>query len=233
MKRIHFYSLVLVAILMASCNKTENQATGVGDAIIIAKQSGTNTVYGISLYAYTFSSFLSVKAVNSAETGKTYSLKPNQGYKTNFYYETPDAEFTTTKPVASTFNFSAVFENGVAQEFQDVLSDKVLPVPVLEKCAYNATTHFLEVEWTLLSDADSYAINILDGSTLVFGSTELAKTIKSYSISASGGGWANGFSPVSGKTYIVKILAFLYEPEGGSYNMQASSVAEKTVDWGN
>lgn len=232
MKHFKFFLLVIVAATMVSCNKTENQATGVGDVLIVTKKTGSNTVYGLSLYAYTYSSFQSVKAFSTVQPDKIYTLKSNQGYKTNSYYETPDAEFTTTKPEASTFDFSAVFENGVINGFQDILSDKALPLPIIEKCEYNSTKGQIDVNWTLLADADSYAINIWDGSTLVFGSTELIKTRNNYSISASGGGWANGFTPQSGKTYTVRLLAFLYEPGGDAYNMQASSMIETTVVWG-
>lgn len=222
----------MMAVFMASCFKADDQATGVGDALIVTKKTGSNTVYGISLYTYTYSSFQSVKAVSSAETGKTYTLKVNQGYKTNFYYETPEAEFTTTKPAASTFNFSAIFENGVSNEFQDALSDKVLPLPSIDTCKYNSKSGVLEVSWATVAGANSYAISILDGSTTVFGSAELANTSKTFSISANGAGWVSGIKPLSGKTYTVRLLAFLYEAEPNVYNVQATSVAEKTVVWG-
>ncbi|MDP2338949.1 MAG: hypothetical protein Q8N05_21350 [Bacteroidota bacterium] len=233
MKPSIFLSFALIALIFTSCLKNDNPATGTGDALIIAKHSGTNTVYGITLYAYSFGTFKSVTAINSNEIEKTYTLVSNQGYKTNFYYETPNAEFTSTKPTGSAFNFSAVFENGATTEFQDILTDKVLAVPTIGVCAYNPTKQILEISWTLLPDANSYAINILDGPTLIFASTELANTIKSYEISATSIGWATGFTPLNGKSYTVKLFAFLYEPGGGVYDMQAASVAEKTVAWGN
>ncbi len=233
MKNFKLFTILLFAALMFSCIKSEDNGTGAGDAIIVAKKSGPDTVYGITLYAYTFSSFKSVTAVSTSLPEHTYTLKANQGYKTNFYYETPESELTTTKPAASTYNFSAVFDNGATDEFQDVLSDKVLEVPTIEKCEFNTTLNQLEITWASLTDADSYAINILDGSTAVFGSIELAKTLKSYSIKASGDGWANGFTPVAGHTYTVKLFAFLYENAADAYNVQASSVAETTVNWGN
>lgn len=223
----------MAVILMTACNKSNDQATGIGDVLIVAKQSGPNIVYGISIYAYTLSSFASVNVVSSADPGKTYTLKSNQGFKTSFYYEMPESEYTITKPVASTYSFSATFENGVAQTFQNILSDKVLPIPTIEKCEYNVTDHLLEVKWTLMNDASSYAINILDGSKIVFGSTELKNTVGNYSISTSGGGWAIGFTPENGKTYAVRLFAYLYEPGGGAYNIQSTSITEKTVVWGN
>lgn len=232
MKQLKIILILFFAFYLVSCNKEDTQPTGVGDALIVTKKVGANTVYGLSFYTYTFSSFKTVTAVNTAAPDKSYTLKSNQNYKTNFYFETPDADFTTTKPVAATYNFSAVFENGATHEFEDVLSDKALSVPVIEKCEFNSTKGMLEINWATVTDADSYAINILDGTTVVFGSVELANTIKAYSISANGGGWLNGFTPVGGKTYQVKVLAFLYEPLGSSYNVQATSVSEKSAIWG-
>jgi len=222
----------MITTVLASCNKGQDEGSGTGDAIIVAKKSGTNTVYAVSLYAYSFSPFQSVKVTSSADATKTYNLKANQGYKTNFAYEAPDAEFTTTKPVASTFNFSAVFENGVTDVFQDDLTDKVLAVPTIEKSVYDATTTELTTTWLSVTDADSYAINILDGSTLVFGSLELANTIKTFTLSSTSSGWITGITPVIGKTYTLRLSAYLYEPKGNTYNMQAVSMAEKQITWG-
>lgn len=232
MKPLKFIVFVLISLFVASCNKSQDEGSGVGDAIIVAKKSGINTVYGYALYAYSFSPFQNVKATSAVEANKIFMLKVNQGYKTNFYYETPDAEFTTTKPVASTFNFSAVFENGVTDEFQDNLSDKVLAIPVIDKSEFNSTTSEMGITWTSVSEADSYAINILDGSTIVFGSPELANTVRYYAISSNSIGWITGFAPVNGKTYTIRLNAFLYEPSGNSFNMQAISMAEKTIVWG-
>jgi hypothetical protein len=233
MKQLRIFAILMSVILMISCNK--EQATGTGDAIIVAKQSGTSVVYGISLYAYTLSSFSSVTASSAASPEKKYTLKSNHGYTTSFYYETPESEFTTTKPEAGAYNFSAVFENGITQNFQNTLTDKVLPIPNVTKCEYNTTDQKLEVGWNALADANSYSVSMFDGTTLVFGSIELAKTVLAYPVkyTTTGGGWTVGFTPVSGKTYNVRVFAYLYEPRGGAYNVQAVSIAEKTVVWGN
>ena len=233
MKQFKFFAAVLLALVIISCNKNDEQVTGVGDVMIVAKQSGSNIIYGLSMYAYTLSSFESVSVVSTAESGKTYTLKTNQGYKTNFYFETPESQFTTTKPSAATFDFSATFTNGVKQNFQDVLTDKVLPIPAMDKCEYDAAKHQLDMSWTLHPDATSYSINIIDGTNLVFVSTELKNGIKTSYISAAGSGWAVGFNPVAGKTYTVKLFAYMFEPGGDSYNIQAVSYAEKAVVWGN
>lgn len=233
MKQFRIIAILLAVILMVSCNKYDDKATGVGDVMIVAKKSGANTVYGISLYAYSLSPFASVIAVSEADPGKTYTLKANQEYETSFYYETPENEFTTTKPLASTFKFSAIFENGVVQEFENNLSDKVLPIPTFEKCEYNAVDHQLDVKWTLISNASSYSISIFSNSKIIFGRPELKNDGGTLTIKTSDIGWAEDSKPESGKTYTVRLFAYLYEPGGGAFNIQSSSFAEQTVVWGN
>lgn len=239
MKLLRILAIFLAALLISSCEKDE-KATGVGDALVVVKKSGSNTVYGISLYAYTFSTFTSVSAVSSAEPEKTYTLK---SIKSNFAYETPENAYSTTKPAAATFNFLATFENGVQQEFQNTLTADVLPVPTIERCEYNETYERLEVNWEIITKAASYAINIFDGSRIVFASNEIKaydlidpKTnlpVGAYAIRPMGGGWEAGFVPTSGKTYTVRLFAYLYEPQGGYYNIQCVSMADTNIVWGN
>lgn len=230
MKQLRILAILLAVLMVCSCNK-EKDGTGTGDALIVVRKSGSATVYGLSLYAYTFSTFTSVSAVSSANAEKTYTLKSNLS---NFSYETPDNAFTTVKPAAATYTFSATFENGKQQNFTNVLLDEVLPVPSFEKCEYNETNHQLEIKWPLINGATSYAINIFDTSQLVFATNEL-KNVSSgaYAIRANGGGWKAGFTPVSGKTYTVRLFAYMFEPNGGSYNIQCVSMADKNVVWGN
>lgn len=236
MKLHKIIAFVLIALSVASCSDSNDDTSGVGDAIIISKKQGDDVLYGYALYAYTFGSFKGVTAVSTADASKTYTLKMNQEYKSNFYYEPPISDFKAIRPVAQTFNFRAVFENGEPDQFEDELTDKVLPIPEIEKTEYNSTDKKLGVTWKSVSGADSYGITImdvLDGSKVVYGSTELANTLKYYEISSSSSGWISGFTPDAGKTYTIRLNAYLYEPSGNSYNMQAVSIAEKSIVWGN
>jgi hypothetical protein len=234
MKQLRILGILMVVLFMASCLKTEDQTTGTGDAIIVSKKSGPDVVYGLSIYAYTNGAFSSVKVVPAADPGKLYTLKANQGFKNNFYYETPESEFSTTKPAASVYNFSVIFDNGTIQEFHNTLTADVLPIPTFDKCEYNVVGHQLEINWPLLNGAGSYAINIIDGTKIVFSSIEIKNPVKgAYAVLTTGGGWAAGFTPESGKTYRVRLFAYLFEPGGGAANLQNVAIADSTAVWGN
>ena len=234
MIQLRIFGLLLAVMAMTSCNKTKDEASGSGDVVIVSKVIDSSIVYGLSLHAYTLSAFSNVKAVSSADTTKIYSLTANQGLNTNFFYDTPESDFTTTKPTAATFTFSATFQNGVKEKFQNILTDAVLPIPTFEKCDYNASTHQLEMTWTSIATASTYSIGILEGATLVFNSVLLINSsTPGYSIKANGGGWIPNFAPGSGKSYTVRLFAYMYEPGGGPLNIQSVSIADRTVVWGN
>jgi hypothetical protein len=233
MNSLKAISILLISLIFASCNKEDNKDTGTGDAIIVCKKSGTNDVYGISLYANTRSSFKSVTAINTAEPAKIYTLRANQGFKSIFYYDSPDSLYTTTKPVASTINFSAIFENGSTAEFQDELSDKILAPAVIDTCQYSSTKKALQLIWKPVTGANSYAINISDSTTQVFSTPEFSPSLNAVWITSNSSGWINGYSPIAGKTYKVKIFAYLYEAKMTAYNMQCVSIGESDTVWGN
>jgi len=232
---------LLSLLLLGSCSKDE-EATGIGDAIIISKQSEAKTVYGLALYAYTFSSFKTVDATCSTAPATIYTLKSNQGYTTNFSYETPETEYTSTRPKSATVNFSAVFENGVTQAFQDELTENILAPLTIGSCTFNTTDNQLEVSWTPNSSASSYSVSLLDGSTVVFRGSELENSINSFKIGKTTSEWItqratdgteSKYTPTVGKTYTLRVSAFLYESSANNaYNLQSISFADKSFKWG-
>ncbi len=235
MKQLKIITLILLVAFASSCNKDSGDSTVVGDAVIVSKRSETNTVvYGVALYAYAFSTLKTVTAVSSVDPTETISLKANGAYTYNFLKEPSDSEYSATKPAAATYTFSSVFDSGTTYECQDVLtSDALVPV-TFEKCLYNTTKSYAEFSWTALTNADSYAIQILDKTgTIVFNSSELSSSVITGTLSASTSGWSSGF-PVNGETYTVRIYAFKYEDstKANSYQVQSTSVSDATIVWG-
>jgi len=232
MKHINYFIVTAILITLSSCLNVEDEIKCIGDAMIVSKLDGNKVVYGLSLYAYTNSTFQSVQVLSSADAGKSYSLKADQGLKTNFIYDMPESEYTVTKMAASTYTFTALLNNGTTKVFTDNLADKVVPIPTIEKCTYNTQMQQIEIAWPVIEGASSYAINVFDGLNPVFWSNGLANTSKSFSVVFGSNGWANGFSPEIGKTYTVRLFAYLFEDQGNSNNIQAIAFADKTVVWG-
>jgi len=230
MKQFNFLLLLLVIAGVTSCSKGDEQSSGSGDAIIVSKKIDGNVVYGVSLYAYTYSEFKSVTAVGSANPEKTYTLASNQGYKTSFYYDAPDAEFSSIPPQAATYTYSAVFQNGNIHTFEDVLTSQVLPVPAVTTMVYSSLGKTLTVSWNTVPLADNYAVSLTDENNHVVYSSNTFNSLSS-SIPASGTGWISSTSAVDGKTYKLKLFAFAYESEVDFYNVQATSFDEKSIVW--
>jgi hypothetical protein len=234
MKQFKIFTLILLVAFSSSCNKDSDSPSVVGDAIIVSKRSGTDVVYGVALYAYAYSSLKTVTVASSTNPSEAITLAANGSYTYNFYREPSDSEYSATIPTASIYTFSGVLESGATFECQDILaSDALVPV-TFEKCQYNTTNSYAELDWTALTNADSYAIYVISESgTIVFRSSELSNTVLSGTLSSSASGWVSGY-PVTGATYTVKIYAFKYEDSSNinSYHLQATSISDATLTWG-
>jgi len=234
MKQLKIFTLLLLVAFSLSCSKESDDSSVIGDAIIVSKRSGTDVVYGVALYAYAYSPLKTVSAVSSLELSNAVSLAANGSYTYNFIKEPTDSEYSGTIPVASIYTFNGVFESGATFECQDILSSDALAPVTFEKCQYNTTDSYAEFSWTALTNAYSYVIYIVNESgTVVFGSSMLSNTVTAGNISSSANGWSSGY-PIKGATYIVRIYAFAYEDslDVDSYQLQATSISEATLVWG-
>lgn len=234
MKHLKIFTLILLVAFLSSCNKESDDSSVVGDAIIVSKRSGTEVVYGVALYAYAFSSLKTVTTASSTNPSEAITLTANGSYTYNFYKEPSDSEYSASVPMATIYTFSGVLESGATFECQDILTSDALAPVTFEKCQYNTTNLYAELSWTALTNADSYAIYVVDETgTIVFRSSELPNTVISGTLSSSASGWTSGY-PVSGAAYTVKINAFKYEDSTNvnSYQLQATSISEATLVWG-
>lgn len=235
MKLLNLFLALSAALWATSCLESEQSVSGTGDAFVVCRKVGDNVVYGLSLNAYTYSEFekVTVQGVTGS-VKKNYTLSAKQGYKTSFYWETPEAEFSATPPQETVFTFTSVFSNGTSQVFQDILTDKILAIPTASAIVYNGSKDEIQVTWAGIENADTYAIALLDqdNKTIFSSSEQRASQSTTYTIGVSGSGWASTARPVAGKTYKLRIYAIDYESDINAYNMQALAFGDKEFVWG-
>lgn len=236
MKLLNLFLLLSVVVWATSCLDTADPAvSGAGDTYLVCKKVNGNTAYGLSLNAFTYGEFkkVTVQGVDAANVKKSYNLAAKQGYKTNFYWETPDSLFSTTPPTETVFTFTATFSDETKQVFQDVLTADILAVPAVSAAIYNDAKSELQITWAKVPNADTYAVALLDQENkVIFSSSEqYASKSVSYTIGVSGNGWASSARPVAGKTYKLRVYAFKYEAEVNAYNLQALSFVDKDIVW--
>lgn len=235
MKSFKTIFVLLVLSLAISCNKKNDEnSTAVGDAVVVSKKLGDNTVYALAFYVYSNSPLKSVKVKGIANSTPVDLV--SSGTSTSYYFakEPTDNDFSTTKPSEDTFTFDAEFEAGSTYVAQDILTSLVLEPVTIGTCKYNVTNSRAEFQWTALTDADCYSIAILDDSgTTVFASNGIANSYTNVYLEASNSGWAESH-PVIGKTYTVRIYAYKYEDSNNfdPYNIQSTSYSQATMVWG-
>lgn len=218
-------------LFLASCDK-EEKVTVVGDVYVVTQLLGQDTLYGLSIHAYSFDPFSTVSVVPDGDPGTTYHLAAYPGFKTDFYYDTPEAELSAEKPTTGNYHFTAVFESGEVLETDDVLHSTILYPPVIKECSYDVVSAKATVEWETVTGADIYVIKLYDGDDLVFLSPALGSATKKVDFSGSSSSWGQNYQPGNGANFRMVLSAFKYEPGGDSYNVQASTNNESILVWG-
>lgn len=235
MKNVKPIFLLFILLLAIACNdKNDDDSTVLGDALVVSKKSGNNTVYALTFYAYAYSSLKSVK-VTGVVNPISVDLSTTGNYSSAYFVKEPtDNDFSTTKPSPDTFTFNAEFENGNKYVAQDILTADILEPVTIETCKYNVTNARAEFIWTALSNADSYSISIIDESgNQVFMSNTIANSYTKVYLESNTTGWKTG-DPIAGKTYTVRFFAYKFEDSNNpdSYNVQSTSYSQATLVWG-
>ena len=232
MKQLIFLSALLVVLSLSSCIDKKEDVSVVGDAFILSRTAGDETVYGLSLHAYSLSKFSSVTVTSDDLYFSNYTLTPYQNDEAHFHYETPSAQFSTEIPGPGTYTFNASFKNGNTDVATDILTTAVLAPPVLERCEWSSGESALMVEWADVSSAELYVVRIFNGNNLVY-LYQLSTEFTSLKIAQSSNGWLNNEIPQSGTGYKVLVQAFLFESAtADAFNIQAISETDQTIVWG-
>ncbi len=239
-----FFVNVLVLALLAgfvSCNNDDPAPESMGDAYVISRlvvdeeTEEQVVVYGLQLDAYpVYGTLTSVKA----KVGTTeYTLQKNNDTG-SFHYKQDEDEYSPDWEGDGTYTFNYSYSTGEVFSSTDAVTDDVLVPATITKSDF--TENKIEVEWDELEwgTSDNGAIYVqlkeADGD-IVFTSrpnsySYLDEDETEYAISKTSGNgyWVNGYTPTSGNTYTVEVIAVL----GGDVFLQAMSVATATVVWG-
>jgi hypothetical protein len=182
--------LIAVPLSISSCIDSETDPVGFGDAFILVEIVNQDTLMGLGLHAFSYSEFSSVNVQVTGHSDLVYTLQPYLGFKQDFVWNTPLAEYKNAPPVSGDYVFNATFKGGQTQTFLDNLSTTIVYPPVITSCEYVAASDLVDVEWVTVTNADSYNVKLLaeNGDILFVSpfSTGLPTTIPSGKIPRDG-----------------------------------------------
>lgn len=228
------YVWVLVSVFMwlLSCSDKEAEKSIAGDVYMVSQKVGQDTLYGLSIHAYSLYPMASATVTPANASEKSYQLKAYPGFKTDFYYDTPVAELSKVKPATGNYHFEARFETGEIDIDDDVLGPEVLFPPKVKSCNYDTAQKQALLEWEKVNGADVYVFKLYKQDTLVFLSAAIPATYIKASFSETSPGWGKNFTPKTGTPFKLKLSAFKYEPGGDNFNVQASTSTDTQLIWG-
>ena len=236
MKRIIQVVFSILLLTLVSCGPEEIIFDPASDAFLVVKTIDNNnqidTVYGLALHVFANKGIQSVQATPNDGSGISYELSAFDGYPYDFFYQTPDDEFSTTMPFVGDYSFDIIAQSDETATMSDrLLDDVIYPTDTLES-SYDNQTSGTVLTWNKIEDADYIVIKMFDTSkNLMFNSSAIKGTKTEFAFGTSTAGWSGSF-PSSGTNYLVEMDAYMYEPGQTGVNIQAKSINFKNITWG-
>ncbi len=232
--KISMAFLLALILLVSSCVDTETDPMGFGDAFILVEIVDQDTLMGLGLHAFSYSEFSSVNVQVTGHEDLVYTLQPYLGFKQDFVWNTPLAQYTKERPVNGDYVFNATFKGGQTHTFFDVLQTTVVYPPVIKKCEYLASSSQIDVEWETVTNADSYNVKLLnENGDILFVSQVFNRVTDKFFFGKTTQGWQTSNYPASGQGVIVEVTAYLLEPGGSRNELQSVGKSKHPVIWGN
>lgn len=238
MKKLFFRSslilLMAVTLLTTSCLETDIDEEGFGDAYILVELVGQDTLKGLGLHAYSYSDFSSVVVNLSGDANQTYTLQPYLGFKQDFIWNTPLAQFKNELPAAGDYVFNATFPSGDTHTFYDRLFSNYVAPPEIVKCEFISSNERIDVEWKTDSGTDSYNVKLMTANgDILFVSQVYDRFTSTYSFNKNTQGWQSSTYPTAGQELFVEVSSYLLETGTSNNQLQSIGKSRIPVTWGN
>lgn len=239
MRKIVTLALAAGFFGLVSCESEDIAFDPSVDAFIVTKtvenEGQVDTLYGLALHAFGNKAITSVDVTLTNDAEASFALDAYFGNPYDFYYETPEAEFTAEKPVLGDYNFTVLAESGEEEVMSDkLLEDAIYPTDLLE-ASYDEEKEETTLTWNEIEDADYFVIRVYDEEDkLVFSPSRAIGNgdMTEYSFKANTSGWLNGTVPSVGKNFRVELNSYMYESGQQGINLQTKTINEISIVWG-
>ena len=228
------FFLLTGLLLTTSCLETDIDEEGFGDAYILVEIVGGDTLKGLGLHAYSYSDFSAVVANLSGESSQSYTLQPYLGYKQDFIWSTPLAQFKKELPAAGDYVFNATFASGDTHTFYDRLLSGYVAPPEIVSCVFTGSNQSVEVKWKTDSKTDSYNVKLMtEQGEILFVSPVYDRFTETYTFNKNTQGWQTSAYPTDGQNLLVEVSSYLLEAGGINNQLQSIGKSRIALKWGN
>ena len=228
--------LIIVAIVsgLISCNKddlNDGELVIVGDVFILKRVLNDKIQYGQTYYLY--GNYPLSSASVATPDGDNIPLSAYDALSLIYSNDPFAIEYSETLPQNGTFDFTAKY---LEQDYTttDNLDFTDMAIPEITSTEYLSSTQTLKVDWNAVPGADSYIIRMLNVDNDVFFTGYLLdEDATSYEINTNTGTWLD--LPNYNQPLVLELHASRYEENADgleTYNIEETSIAEKTIYWG-
>ncbi|HKJ80254.1 MAG TPA: hypothetical protein VKA10_11995 [Prolixibacteraceae bacterium] len=232
-----FYAITLlaVAISISSCNDNE-QVIFEADADVywLSKMNDGEIQHGVYYFAYGNNPINTVTV--TLPGGEEIDLDKSFNAATTWANEPDSVDFKGEFPEAGSYLFNVVSESGETVQVSEMLEIDSLEIPVFTQVEYNDTILGYNLEWDDVEGAEAYLVKLInEDGVIVYNSYAVNGDVNAYNILQGGSGYWDE-SPSANETYVLQILAYLFDDDADNsnyvYNVQQISMGETTIVWG-
>jgi len=229
-------TLVIGSTLLLSClSDPEPVALDyLPDAIIQKVTDNQEEKYAMVFWVYGNKELESGTVEGPASGSWTLEKNSTNNQVLNLYPEQEDYSSTMPEPGSYEFTVTSTQTDEAPVTMTDELEDEELGAVVIDTVEFNNSE--LTTEWQSVSGTDLYLVRLYDTSEeLLFISEQIAGNETEYTFNTSDQGWTGSTVAQDGETYVLELLAVLYESDASTnleYNIQCISVGSQQITWG-
>lgn len=207
-------------VLFTSCNNDPEPVYEAGfDAFTKKIKVDGETKYALVLGAFGTEPIQSVQV--TPPTGDAIQLEKLDNSGLYFNNNIEDTDYKAEMPEIGSYNFSAIFVEGVTASNSDNFAGDEIDFPTIVKSEWNEEVIGISVEWETVEGADRYFVELYnEAGDLIysspFGDEESAKI----DIINNGYGWYE--NPAANTTLTVKVNAVLLDGSATDLNWNMS-----------
>jgi hypothetical protein len=234
---LKLFTLISVSLVLFSClDDPEPVALDFVPDVFVQKVTDN----GQELYAPAFLVFGN-KALESGTlegpSGGNWTLENDSADSRILNLLPEDEDFTATMPETGTYSFTVTSTqtDEAPVTLTDILEDAELDAVVIDTTEFNNSE--MTTSWQSVSGTDMFLLRLYDESgQLIYISDQITANQTDYTVRNFDGNWLSSNMPEDGESYVVELLAILYEQGTSSgnmqYNIQFISIGTSEIVWG-
>ncbi|HNW50555.1 MAG TPA: hypothetical protein PKH79_05700 [Prolixibacteraceae bacterium] len=211
-----------MSLLLYSCLDLDTEKAYLGDAYVVSKIVGSDTLYSLESYV----SSNTAVAHTSMEFPKGTSSVDLTCVTTGYYEYFNGSDYSRVKPQIGDYSFSITFEDSTVVKTTDQLTDTIAPFITYKGVEPAGVLGCMLFHWEKNARADYYMVKILKDDKVVYSSGNLSDS--TLTVHANDNEWISGVTPEDGEEFDVVLFGVVVDNYSSKYT-KIQSISQSAI----